>query len=111
MDMLAARRESRNTTLAAHNVRFAAGRCTNMIAYLTIFAATLSGYTGLGPWTVAMTTAALVALSQFEYGGLYKRAQDLGFDDAAQSTLLQSILNGFVATSVAYAFGWVLQIT
>ena len=43
-------------------VRVAAGPRSDMLGFLTIFAAALAGFAGLGPWVIA---AAAIALASF----------------------------------------------
>lgn len=81
-----------------------------MIGFTAIFAAAVSGYAGLGLWTIALTALALVSLSQAEYGSLYRRGRALGLTDFTQATLLQSICNALLATTGAYAVGLVLRV-
>lgn len=96
---------------AAHLVRVAAGRARGMIGFTAIFGAALSGYAGVGVWAIVMAAIALVSLSQAQYGALYRRAHGLGLTEITHSTLLQSLLNALTATSVAYAFGWLIRLT
>lgn len=81
-----------------------------MIGYLAIFGCALSGYSGLGIWAIAASSLALAALSQAEYGLLYKRARDGGHFGVAQSTSMHSLSNALLASSGAYAAGFALQL-
>ena len=95
---------------AAYPVRVAAGRAHDMIGYIAIFASALSGYGGLGVWSIGATALALAALSYAEYGALYRRGQELGLTKVTQSALLQSLANALIATSAAYGMGWVFRL-
>jgi hypothetical protein len=81
-----------------------------MIGFTAIFAAALSGYAGLGLWTIALTALALFSLSQAEYGHLYRRGRALGLGEITQSTMLQSACNALLATCGAYGVGLVLRL-
>lgn len=81
-----------------------------MLAYSALFGSALSGYAGLGLWAAALVAAVLVAVSQIQYGGIYKRAAETGYLDMAQSTLLQSFGNAIVASGVCYAGGWLFRL-
>jgi hypothetical protein len=80
-----------------------------MIAYTAIFASALSGYAGVGLWTVPLTAIALASLSYAEYGGLYRRGRELGLMGMTHSTMLQSVTNALLATGAAYTVGWVFR--
>lgn len=95
---------------AALPVRVAASRGRPLIGYTAILAAALSGYAGLGLWTIALTALALVSLSQAEYGHLYRRGRELGLSALVQSTLWQSICHALIATTGAYAVGLLFRL-
>ncbi len=80
-----------------------------MIGFLAVFASSVSGYAGIGIWAIAASSLALAALSQAEYGWLYKQARDGGHDAAAQSTAMHSLANALLASSAAYVAGVALR--
>lgn len=80
-----------------------------MIGFLAVFASALSGYGGIGVWAIAASALALAALSQAEYGFLYKRAREGGQVDAAQSTAMLSLANALLASGGAYVAGLALR--
>lgn len=97
---------------AAHPVRVGAAQEHPLIGFTgftAIFAAAVSGYAGLGIWTIALTALALFSLSQAEYGHLYRRGRALGLTDITTSTMLQSACNAMLATTGAYAMGLVFR--
>ena len=80
-----------------------------MIGFVAIFAAAVSGYAGVGVWTVVLTAIALLSLSQARYGMLHQRAGAVGLGHAAKPFFLISVLNALAATSFAYGFGVTMQ--
>jgi hypothetical protein len=63
---------------AAQFVRVAAGPRSDMLGFVTIFAAALAGLAGLGAWAVGASAIALASLSYAEHYQLYRRGQELG---------------------------------
>ena len=82
----------------------------DMLAYLTILTASITGLAGGPPWVIAVTAIMLSSLSYLRYGHLYERARDAGLYSLADETVLRSIFNAVVATGSAYGFGWLLRI-
>jgi hypothetical protein len=95
---------------AVKAVRVAAGPRSDMLSFLAIFAAALSGFGGLGVWTIAGCAIALASASYAEHFQLYRRGQELGLTDALRSTVLRSFINALVASGGAYAGGVVLRL-
>jgi len=93
---------------AASSVRVAAERARGMIAYMVIFAAGMSGYSGLGLWTIAASAVALASVSQAEYAELYRRGRELGLTETIQSTMIASFANALMAATASYALGWLM---
>lgn len=81
-----------------------------MIGFLLIFGASLAAYAGLGVWVVGAATIGLASLSYAERHGLYQRASEVGATAMADRTMLGSVLNAFVATGAAYAFGYLMRL-
>lgn len=81
-----------------------------MIGFIAIFAAALCGYTGVGIWTVAASAVALASLSFAEYGGLYRRGNELGLTDITKSALLLSFGHALAASGGAYAVGAIFRL-
>ena len=80
-----------------------------MLGFLTIFAAALAGFAGLGPWVIAAAAIALASFSYSEHQHLYRRGQELGLTDALRATVVRSFANAVVATGGAYAAGALLR--
>jgi hypothetical protein len=81
-----------------------------MIGFLIIFGSTLAGYSGTGPWIVALASLGLLAISYAERQGLIRRVADLGTTAMADRSLLGSLFNAACATGVAYSFGLLLRL-
>jgi hypothetical protein len=90
-------------------VRAFQSRGQNVLAYLIILGAALSGYAGVAPWAIGAATIGLASLSYAERHILYARAYDRGLSNLAESTMLSSVWNAFCATGAAYGFGMVLR--
>lgn len=80
-----------------------------MLAYLTIFAASVSGFAGAPLWVVGLATIALASLSFAEHYALYQRGTGLGFFDLVDTTLIGSLLNALTASGLAFAAGAALR--
>jgi len=81
-----------------------------MLSFLAILAAALSGFGGLGVWTVAACAIALASISYAEHYQLYRRGQELGLTEALRTTIARSFFNALVAAGGAYAAGVLLQL-
>ncbi len=80
-----------------------------MLSFVAILAAALSGFAGLGIWTVAACAIALASLSHAEHYQLYRRGQELGLTETLRATVLRSFINALVATGGAYSGGALLH--
>lgn len=81
-----------------------------MLGFSAILAAALSGFGGMGVWTVAACAIALASISYAEHYQLYRRGQELGLTEALRSTVLRSFFNAVVASGGAYAGGVLLRL-
>jgi hypothetical protein len=81
-----------------------------MLAYLAIVGASLAGYAGLPPWTMAATIIVLSSISYVEHGRSYERARNLGLFEIVDAVMLRSVLNAVLASGVAYGFGCLLRL-
>jgi hypothetical protein len=63
-----------------------------MLAYLAIVGASLAGYAGLPPWTMAATVIVLSSISYMEHARHYERGRDLGLSEIVDSVMLRSVL-------------------
>ena len=61
-----------------------------MLGFLTIFAAALAGFGGLGLWAVAAAAIALASFSYSEHQPLYRRGQELGLTEVLRGTVVRS---------------------
>ncbi|MGD9785658.1 MAG: hypothetical protein AB7E80_05390 [Hyphomicrobiaceae bacterium] len=80
-----------------------------MLGFLTIFAATLAGYTGVGSWSIAAAAIGLTSMSYARHQRLYERGQELGLSNVVESTLLRSCANALAASCAGYGFGWLIH--
>lgn len=83
---------------------------SNLIAYLAILGAALSGYAGLQPWAIAAAAIALASLSYAEHHRLYRRANEMGFSSLVDGVIVRSFVNALIATGGAYGMGIILRI-
>ena len=81
-----------------------------MLAYLAIVGASLAGYAGLPPWTIAAAVIALASISYAEHRRAYERGRDLGLFEIVDAVMLRSVFNAVMASGIAYAFGYVLRL-
>jgi H+/gluconate symporter-like permease len=81
-----------------------------MLAYITIFLASMCGYAGTPIWWAPVAAVGLASLSYAENYMLIRRGQELGFADEVTGTMLKSFGNALMATGAAYAFGMVLRV-
>ena len=75
--------------------------CIITVAFCGLFAAPV--------WSIPIATLALATISYARHQALFRRAADLGLQDAIDHTLFASLLNGFVASMLAYGCGAVLR--
>ena len=81
-----------------------------MLAYLTIFAASLCGYGGAPLWSPLLAAAGLFSISYAQHQGLIGRGLARGFQDDVEDTLWRSGLNALTTTVGAFVFGAVLRV-
>ena len=80
-----------------------------MLGFLAILAVGLCGLLAAPAWTVLLAAVALATISYARHQMLFRRATDLGMQDAIDQTLLASLLNGLLAGAAAYGCGAVLR--
>lgn len=95
---------------AASTVRVAAGPRSDVLGFLSTFAAALAGFTGTGVWAIAGCSIALASLSYAEHSELYRRGQDLGLTQLLRATALRSYGNALLASTGAYVGGYLLRL-
>jgi len=81
-----------------------------MLGFLTIFAAALAGFGGVGAWAAVACAIALASLSYAEHYQLYRRGQELGLTEILRSTTLRSFGNALLAAGGAYLGGYLLRL-
>lgn len=81
-----------------------------MLGFVSIFAASLAGYTDVGVWTIAACAIALTSTSYAEHQAVYRRGQQIGLSDTLGGAVVRSYSNGLVAAGTAYACGWLLRL-
>lgn len=81
-----------------------------MLGFFALAGAMLSGYAGVPPYAIAVAAIAMASISYAEHGHLYQRGRELGLTTIINNTLLRSLINGVVASAMAYLGGWVLRI-
>ena len=82
-----------------------------MLGFVTIVAAALAGFVGVGVWAVAACAIALALLAYAEHHHLYRHGQELGMYGVLRSAVLRSFANGLVAAAGAYACGYLLRLS
>jgi hypothetical protein len=99
-----------SSIVCGHDGRRAAALLANSLGYLAVLGSSLAGYSGLGPWVIAVGAIALASVSRAQYSELYERSRDMGLARVVNSTTLRSLGNALVASSAAYVGGWALRL-
>lgn len=81
-----------------------------MLGYCTILVSALCGLAGAPAWSVLVAAIALSSISHSRHMPLFRRAGDLGMQDAIDQTLVASLVNGLLAAGAAYGCGLLLRI-
>lgn len=81
-----------------------------MLAYLAILGAAIAGFAGVQPWAIAAAAIALASISYADHGHLYERGRDLGLTRVVNGVMLRSLANALIASTIAYAGGWLLRL-
>lgn len=76
-----------------------------MLGLLPLLAVALCGLTAAPVWCVPVAALALASISYARHHMLFRRAADLGLQDAIDQTLVRSLANGLVASAAAYGCG------
>ena len=80
-----------------------------VLAPASIFLVALCGLAAAPMWSVPVGALVLATISYTRHHILFRRAADLGLQDAIDQTLLGSVLNGLVASTAAYGCGAALR--
>ena len=83
---------------------------TRVLSYFTILVSALCGLAGAPAWSVLVAAIALGSISYARHMPLFRRAGDLGMQDAIDQTLVASLLNGLLAAAAAYGCGVALRV-
>jgi hypothetical protein len=81
-----------------------------MLGYLTILVSAVCGLAAAPAWSVGIAAIALSSISYARHQSLFRRAGDLGMQDAIDQTLVASLINGLLAATAAYGCGVVLRV-
>ena len=80
-----------------------------MLGLICILTATICGLLAVPAWSVPVAAVALASVSYARHHALFRRAADLGMQEAIDQTLVGSLLNGLVASTAAYGCGAALR--
>ena len=80
-----------------------------MLGLICILAMAVCGLVAVPGWTVLMGTIALASVSYARHHALFRRAANIGMQEAIDQTLVSSLLNGLFASIAAYGCGAALR--
>ncbi len=80
-----------------------------MLAYLTIFIASVCGYAGAPLWSPLLGAVGLLSISFAQHHGIVKRGMARDFQDEVDDAFWRSALNAVATTSSIYVFGMVVR--
>lgn len=78
---------------------------SRVLALLTILVIALCGLAGAPVWSVPVAAISLASVSYARHYLLFRRAANLGLQDAIDHTLIRSLVNALVASTMAYGCG------
>ena len=78
---------------------------SRVLALLAILVVALCGLAGAPAWTVPVAAISLASVSYARHYMLFRRAANLGLQDAIDHTLVGSLMNALVASTMAYGCG------
>jgi hypothetical protein len=81
-----------------------------LLGYFTILVVAACGLMDAPLWSVVVAAIALSAISYVRHVPLFRRAGDLGMQEAIDQTLVASLLNGLLAAAAAYGCGVALRV-
>jgi hypothetical protein len=82
-----------------------------VLGFLCILAVAVCGLAAVPAWwSVPLASVALASVSYAKHHMLFRRAADLGLQDAIDHTIVGSLFNGLVASAAAYGCGAVLRV-
>lgn len=80
-----------------------------VLGFLCILTVALCGLAATPAWSVPVAAVTLASVSYARHYALFRRADDLGLQDAIDQTLAESLFNGLAASLVAYGCGAALR--
>jgi hypothetical protein len=80
-----------------------------MVGLMSILTVAVCGLLSAPAWSVPVAALALASVSYARHHPLFRRAADLDMQDAIDQTLVASVLNGLVASGMAYGCGAALR--
>jgi hypothetical protein len=78
---------------------------SRVLGFLAIMAIALCGLAGAPAWTVPVAAISLASLSYARHYLLFRRAANVGMQEAIDQTLARSLVNALVASTMAYGCG------
>ena len=80
-----------------------------MLGLLCILTTGLCGLLAAPAWSIPLAALAMASVSYARHHALFRRASDLGMQEAIDQTLIRSLLNGLAASAMAYGCGAALR--
>jgi len=80
-----------------------------MLPLVCIWIIAFCGLLAAPTWIIALSTIALATISYARHQVLFRRATDLGMQDAIDQTLVSSVINALAASVAAYGCGAALR--
>jgi hypothetical protein len=80
-----------------------------VLGFLAILAVALCGLADAPAWTVPVAAISLASASYARHYVLFRRAASLGLQDAIDQTVVRSLVNALVASTMAYGCGLVFR--
>ena len=80
-----------------------------MFAFIAILIVAFCGLAAAPGWCIPLAAIALASISYAQRYALFRRAQDAGLQAEIDRTLVASLFNGLVASTVAYGCGAALR--
>jgi hypothetical protein len=80
-----------------------------VLGFICLLTIAICGLAAAPVWSVGVSTIALATLSYARHHALFRRAADIGMQEAIDRTLVESVLNGLVASLAAYGCGAALR--
>ena len=82
---------------------------SRMLGLACILTVAICGLFAVPAWSVPVAALALATVSYARHQALFRRAADLGMQEAIDQTLVGSLLHGLIASMAAYGCGAALR--